>query len=98
MGAGDLIPIFGMITGVLITGALVAGVIRVMHSPVGIALARRISGAQGEADEELRADVTYLREQVEDVQRQLGETQERLDFAERILSRQKQASQLPGDL
>jgi hypothetical protein len=94
---GNLVPIFGMITGVLITGGLIFGVIRVMHSPVGIALARKIQGAQGEADEELRAEVTYLRDQVEEVQRQLGETQERLDFAERILSRQKQMSQLPGE-
>jgi hypothetical protein len=95
---GTLIPIFGMITGILVTGGIIYGVIRVMHSPVGIALARKIQGSHGEADEELRAEVTYLRDQVEDVQRQLGETQERLDFAERILSRHKQASQLPGEL
>jgi hypothetical protein len=94
---GNLVPIFGMITGVLITGGLIFGVIRVMHSPVGIALARKIQGNQGAADEELRAEVTDLRDQVEEVQRQLGETQERLDFAERILSRQKQMSQLPGE-
>ena len=93
---GELIPIFGMITGVLITGLLVIGVVRVMQSPVGIALARKIQGGVPEADEELRAEVTYLREQVEECQRQLGETHERLDFAERILSRQKQA-QLPGE-
>jgi hypothetical protein len=93
---GELIPIFGMVTGVLITGLLVIGVVRVMQSPVGIALARKIQGGVPEADEELRAEVTYLREQVEECQRQLGETHERLDFAERILSRQKQA-QLPGE-
>lgn len=93
---GELIPIFGMITGVLVTGLLVIGVVRVMQSPVGIALARKIQGGLPEADEELRAEVTYLREQVEECQRQLGETHERLDFAERILSRQKQAH-LPGE-
>jgi hypothetical protein len=94
---GELIPIFGMITGIFVTMALVIGVVRVMHSPVGIALARKIQGASVESDEELRSEMTYLREQVEDVQRQLGETQERLDFAERVLSRQKQVSQLPGE-
>jgi hypothetical protein len=93
---GNLVPIFGMITGVLITGLLVVGVVRVMHSPVGVALARKIQGGLPEPDEELRTEVTYLREQVEEVQRQLGETQERLDFTERVLSRQKQG-QLPGD-
>ena len=94
---GELIPIFGMITGIFVTMALVIGVVRVMHSPVGIALARKIQGGSVEPDEELRSELTYLREQVEDVQRQLGETQERLDFAERILSRHKQVGQLPGE-
>ena len=94
---GNLVPIFGMITGALVTAFLVMGVVRVMQSPVGIALGRRIQGGRVDVDEELRSEVTYLREQVEDVQRQLGETQERLDFAERILSRQKQMSQLPGE-
>jgi hypothetical protein len=93
----DLIPIFGMLTGILITGGLIFGVVRIMHSPVGVALARKIQGVRGEADDELRAEVAYLREQVEDVQRQLGETQERLDFTERIIARQKHASQLPGE-
>lgn len=92
---GELIPIFGMITGVLVTGLLVIGVVRVMQSPVGIALARKIQGGTPDGDEELRAEVTYLRDQVEECQRQLGEAQERLDFTERILSRQNQA-QLPG--
>ena len=93
----DLIPIFGMITGVLITGGLIYGAIRIMHSPVGIALARRIQGRHDGEDEETRAEVAALREQVDEVQRQLGETQERLDFAERILTQQKQPSQLPGE-
>jgi hypothetical protein len=94
---GNLVPIFGMITGILITGGLIFGVIRIMHSPVGIALARKIQGGHADVDEELRAEVAYLREQVEEVQRQLGETQERLDFTERILSRQKQAGLLHGE-
>lgn len=84
----DLIPIFGMVTGVVITGGLIFGLVRVMHSPVGIALGRRIQGRSGD-DEDLRAEVGYLREQVEDMQRQLGETQERLDFTERLLARGK---------
>ena len=95
---GELIPIYGMVTGIVITGLLVIGVVRIMQSPVGIALGRKIQGGHADVDDEIRAEVTYLREQVEDVQRQLGETQERLDFAERILSQQKQPGQLPGGL
>jgi len=84
----DLIPIFGMVTGVVITGGLIFGLIRVMHSPVGIALGRRIQGRSAD-DDDLRTEVGYLREQVEEMQRQLGETQERLDFTERLLARGK---------
>lgn len=84
----DLIPIFGMLTGVVITGGLIFGVVKVMQSPVGIALGRRIQGRSAD-DDDLRAEVGYLREQVEDMHRQLSETQERLDFTERLLSRGK---------
>lgn len=97
MGA-DLIPIFGMITGVLVTGGLIYGVIRIMHSPWGIAMARKVQGGDPVGDDELRTEVAYLREQVEDVQRQLGEAQERIDFTERLLARQKPVDQLRGEL
>ena len=93
---GNLVPIFGMITGMIVTGLIIIGVVRVMHSPVGIALARKIQGGLPEGDEELRTEVAYLREQVEECQRQLGETQERVDFTERVLARPKQ-DVLPGD-
>ncbi len=94
---GELIPIFGMITGVLITGGIIFGVVRIMHSPVGIALGRRIQGTSGEAEEDFRAELGFLREQVDELQRQLGEAQERLDFAERMLSRPRPATPLSGE-
>jgi hypothetical protein len=93
---GELIPIFGMITGLVITGGVIFGFVRLIHSPVGVALGRRIQGQGGDADDDLRAEVGWLREQVEDMQRQVMETQERLDFTERLLSQAKQPSQLPG--
>lgn len=91
---GELIPLFGMATGLLITGGLIFGVVKIMHSPVGIALARRISGRPGLEEDDVRLEMGYLRDQVEDLQRQLTETQERLDFAERLLTRGTQA---PGE-
>lgn len=94
---GDLIPLFGMITGMVITGAVIFGFIRLMHSPVGVALARRLQGRSGDLDDEVRGEVAWLRDQVEEVQRQLAETQERLDFTERLLSQSKQMSHLPGE-
>jgi hypothetical protein len=83
---GDLIPIFGMLTGVMIIGAGIWGVVRLTQGPIGQALARRIHG-HSMADPELAADMQQLREQVETLQRQLAETEERLDFTERLLTR-----------
>ncbi len=96
MGPG-IVPVFGMITGIFVTGSVIFGFIRLMHSPVGIALARRLQGHSADLNEELRSEVAWLRDQVEDVQRQLGETQERMDFAERLLSQAKQVGHLPGE-
>lgn len=93
----ELIPVFGMLTGMVITGAVIFGFVRLMHSPVGIALARRLQGRSGEIEDEVRGEMAWLRDQVEDVQRQLMETQERLDFAERLLSQSKQVGHLPGE-
>lgn len=90
---GDLIPIFGMITGALMTAAVVIGLVKIAHGPVGQALGRRIQGKAGE-DEELRHEVAWMREQLEEVQGQLAETQERLDFAERLLARSPQPERL----
>ncbi|MEO8201191.1 MAG: hypothetical protein ABI679_11765 [Gemmatimonadota bacterium] len=92
-----LIPVFGMISGMVVTGIVIFGFIRLMHSPVGVALGRRLQGRAGELDDEVRGDVAWLREQVEEVQRQLSETQERLDFTERLLSQSKQVGQLSGE-
>jgi len=92
---GELIPIFGMITGLAITLAGIFGFVRLAQGPVGQALARRIQGHAG-CDSELAADVAELREQVDLLRRQLEETQERVDFAERLLSQQGPAARIPG--
>lgn len=92
---GELVPIFGMITGLAITLAGIFGFVRLAQGPVGQALARRIQGHAG-GDSELAADVAELREQVDLLRRQLEETQERVDFAERLLSQQGPAARIPG--
>jgi len=91
----ELIPIFGMLTGLGIILGGIFGFVRLAQGPVGQALARRIQG-HAAGDPELAADVAELREQVDQFRRQLEETQERLDFAERLLSRQGPAARLPG--
>ncbi len=80
-----LIPIFGMITGILTTGLFFWGIVQVARSPIGQALGRRLQGRHGQADADVTADVAALRDHVEVLQQQLGEVHERLDFTERLL-------------
>ncbi len=91
----ELIPIFGMITGLGIILGGIFGFVRLAQGPVGQALARRIQG-HAAGDPELAADVAELKEQVDQLRRQLEETQERVDFAERLLSQQRPAARIPG--
>ncbi len=95
MGIESLIPVFGMVTGVLTTGLFFWGVVQVSRSPVGQALARRILGRYGENDSEMMAEMHHLRDQVDALQQQLVETQERVDFTERLLSQGRVPESLP---
>lgn len=66
----------------------------VLRGPFGRALAERIAGRSRTAAED--QDIQELRGEVEDLRHQLGEVQERLDFAERLLARQdERAGVLP---
>ena len=94
---GELIPIFGMITGTVMTLGVIFGLARVMQGPVGTALAKRIQGKHGSVDEDLHAEVTWLRDQVEQLRQEVTETQERLDFAERLLIRGNESARAPED-
>lgn len=89
---GPLIPIFGMLTGIVTTGLFFWGVVQVARSPIGQAIARRLQGRHGQADADLLADVAALRDQVDMMQQQLSETHERLEFTERLLTRSRQES------
>src|SRR5512134_929536 len=93
--AGELIPIFGMITGMIMTVAIIFGLVQVTRGPVGQAIARRIQGRPGELDSEVRMELAELREQVEALQGTLEETQERLDFTERLLAQGRPLDRVP---
>ncbi len=94
-GAANLIPIFGMITGVFTTGLFFWGIVKLAQSQVGAALARRIQGQHGGgADAELQADMSYLRAKVEALRQEITVTHERLDFTERLLA-QRAPDRLP---
>jgi hypothetical protein len=67
----------------------------VLRGPFGKALAERLSGRVVPHDD---GAVLELREEVEELRRQLGEVQERLDFAERVLARPSHDKLVgPGD-
>ena len=89
-----VIPIFGMLTGITITGFVVLG-------PVGRAVGRVLMHVFG-ADKQQAlpaGEVAELRGLIEDQadrlelqQRQLAELAERQDFAERLLAKAKERS------
>ena len=95
MGAGDLVPIFGMLTGIVTTGLFFWGIVKVAQSQGGTAFARRIQGHHGGPDPEVMAEVRYVHEQLDSLRQELMETQERLDFAERLLAQVRTPDKLP---
>lgn len=79
-----------------ITMFLTVGAVLIFRGPLGKAIGERIAGRQGEL--ERSADAEALRGEVEELRWRLTELEERLDFTERVLARQKQDGQLPpGD-
>ena len=87
MNPGDLPPLIGMVTLFLTTGAVL-----IFRGPIGRALAERIAGRHGPSD----AETQRLRQDVDDLRTELGAMQERLDFAERLLTRGAHAQAPPG--
>jgi flagellin-like hook-associated protein FlgL len=68
---------------VLSTMALSAAAVFILRGPVGKALADRLAGRSAAGGRE----VEQLRHDVDDLRAELGAMQERLDFAERLLTR-----------
>ena len=91
----DFVPIFGMATGVLVTGMFLLG-------PVGRAIGEVIrhwlGGGRKAAGELPSAELDELHGRLDQVQRQLAELAERQDFAERMLARARDKGAIgPGD-
>ncbi|MBM4188594.1 MAG: hypothetical protein FJ206_14920 [Gemmatimonadetes bacterium] len=81
-----------MITGILVMGALSWGLVNIFRGPVGQALAKRIHGGHGDPNPELATELFDLKTQVEGLQQRLAETEERLDFSERLLANRPEPS------
>ena len=91
---GAVIPIVGMLTGVVISGFVVLG-------PVGRAIGdviRHLFGAGKHGQPALQSgDVDEIVGKLDAIQHQIGELAERQDFAERMLA-QVRKDRLPGDV
>jgi hypothetical protein len=74
---------------------LCAAAVFILRGPFGRAIAERIAGRArtGAEDQELQE----LRGEVDEMRQQLGEVQERLDFAERLLARQDERAGRLGE-
>ena len=63
----------------------IVGLVVLSRSRIGEAMARRIAGDSHHP--ECESQIALLQDQVDGLQSQLSDTQERLDFAERLLTR-----------
>lgn len=86
---GELIPILGMLSGVVITGLIMKGAVAITRLQTE---ARRAAAG---TDPEVLAALGTLREQMESLQQQLADTQERLEFTERLMIRDRSGT--PGE-
>jgi hypothetical protein len=69
-------------------------VIALSFSPVGRALARRLGGREAAVESAALAEVDALRDDLQALRHEVGDLQERLDFAERLLAQARDQGQL----
>jgi ubiquinone biosynthesis protein UbiJ len=74
--------------------ALTASAAIILRGPFGKALAERIAGRASRNEND--AEVERLRADMDQLRGVVGELEERLDFAERLLARQREAGRLAG--
>ena len=89
----QLIPLIGMIGGMVITGIVLWAFFK---SDLASAFAERIRGRKKSSVEAADADhVLELEQRLTEMQGQIAEMAERLDFTERLLAQKRERS-LPG--
>lgn len=91
MDEGLIVPIAGMLTGIILGLPLIRALVRHIE--------RQAVGGGEPPDEALRAEVQELRQRIEamdDVRERLTDLEERQEFTERVLARQRQPGALGG--
>lgn len=89
----DFVKLFAIFAGMGLAGATVYGLIAF----IGVAV-RRMEGRPSASAEELRGELDDLQARVaagDALQQRVGELEERLDFAERMLAQAAEAPRLP---
>ena len=84
-----LIPIFAL--AIPLAAVILHGLQKVARMRLEEARVRA-----GALDKGSEVEIAALRDEVGDMRRELGEVQERLDFAERLLSQAREVDRLPG--
>ncbi|MFL5505459.1 MAG: hypothetical protein ACJ8AU_01135 [Gemmatimonadales bacterium] len=85
-GFAVLIPIVAL--SIPIVAIVIGGLKKIAETRLEEARIRAGAGGDGH-------EVAALREEMDDVRRELGEVQERLDFTERMLTQVRDSQQLP---
>ena len=75
-----------------IISILTFGAVFISRGPIGQAMARRLAGHSADEPSD---EILELREQVDLLRTELGDVQERLDFAERLLARGRDPERIP---
>ncbi len=93
MNPNDVAPLL-----VAVVLFLTVGAVLIFRGPLGKAIARRIEGTAGEGSALTQqvADLEHRLAELEQERIRMGELEERLDFAERLLSQgQREADRIP---
>lgn len=88
-----IVPIFGMITGIIITGLLIIGPI---GRAIGTSITYWLAGGRKHPDALAAPDLDEVHDRLDALQRQVGELAERQEFTERLLAQARQERGLPG--
>ena len=88
-----VIPIFGMATGIIITGFLVLGPI---GKAIGQVIKHWLGGGAREGQALQAGDMDEVLGRLDTIQHQLSELNERQDFAERVLAQSRKDKGLIG--
>ena len=90
---GMIIAVFGMMTGVVITGFIALGPV---GRAIGDIIRHWLGGGRRDHAALQAGDVDEIVGRLDTIQHQLGELAERQDFAERVLAQSRKERQLPG--